>query len=76
MANEKMTWERWQLLTPSQKEWEHFSYHERQDLRISALESGKWKRTISQVIASFAGGIVFWVSVLIFFRDLVPWLKG
>lgn len=68
----KMTWERWRDLSPDQKEWEHFSYHQDLQERLESLESGKWRKTLGQVASSFVGGIAFWVAVLTFWKGLLP----
>ena len=82
MANNDMTWERWQSLTPEQKEWEHFSYHERTnkkfteiyesvDGRLIKLESGKLRRGLTQFFGSFCGGASAVAGFLILCKDLL-----
>lgn len=76
MANNDMTWERWISLPQNVKEFERFQFNERLEKRLKALEQGKFKRTMGQLISSFFGGVVFWIALVMFYKDLPKLIGG
>ena len=72
MVDSEMTWERWRSLTPDQREWEHFTYHQELKKRLELIEGDRWKRTVSQVAGAFVGGVMFWATIFMFFKDFLP----